>query len=131
MPWLDPQVSGAPLIAATRDVDGRVRATAAQSLVAVSRRLPEDSKAAAVAAALSLLDDRDDEAACAGAELVAALNPPNAQDALAVRAKGASDLRYAWRARRAWHWNRTQWPRLYATWQQTAHVGVLIVLSQY
>ncbi len=95
LPWLDPSVSAPPLFTASRDPDARVRATAGQSLIAVSRRLPEELKKNAVNVAISLLDDPVDEAACAGADLLAALAPPGLQDAFQARAKGASDVRYA------------------------------------
>jgi hypothetical protein len=95
LPWLDPPVAAPPLFAASRDADARVRATAGQSLVALARRLPDALKKSGVNVGISLLDDPSDEAACAGAELLAALNPPSLRDAFEVRAKAASDVRYA------------------------------------
>lgn len=95
LPWLDPPIAAPPLFAASRDPDSRVRSTAGQSLVALARRLPDDLKKSGVNVGISLLDDPSDEAACAGAELLAALNPPALHDAFDVRAKAASDVRYA------------------------------------
>ncbi len=106
LPWLEPPVAAPPLFAASRDADARVRATAGQSLVALARRLPDDVKKSAATVGLSLLDDPSDEVGCAGAELLAALTPSDlsrangsnistVRDAFDVRAKTASDVRYA------------------------------------
>jgi hypothetical protein len=95
LPWLEPAVALAPLRTLTGDVDPRVRATAGQSLVAVARRLGDADRDVVVATALALLDDRDDEVGCAGAELLAALRAPAMGEAFAARADGASELRYA------------------------------------
>ena len=93
--WFDPTTSTQPLVRATRDADARVRASGAQSLVAIARRLPSEQASAVVNAAISLLDDPEDEVACAGAELLAALDPPGARQAFEVRGAAASDVRYA------------------------------------
>lgn len=95
LPWLDPSVAAVPLFAASHDPDARVRASAGQSLVALARRLNEDLQRSALAVGMSLLEDASDEAACAGAELLSALNPPNLGDTFAVRAQAASEVRYA------------------------------------
>jgi hypothetical protein len=95
LPWLEPAVALAPLRALAGDPDGKVRATAGQSLVAVARRLGDTDRDLVVATALTLLDDADDEVGCAGAELLAAVRPASMGDAFEARAAAASDLRYA------------------------------------
>lgn len=95
LPWLDPASSTGPLLAAVQDDDPRVRAQAAQSLVALSRRLDDAAKQDALAAGLALLDDPTDEAGCAGAELVAVLAPSTAADAIRARAATIGPVRYA------------------------------------
>jgi hypothetical protein len=95
LPWLAPGVAVGPLRTLAGDPDPRVRATAGQSLVAVSRRLADEDRAVVVATALALLDDENDEVGCAGAELLAALRPPAMGDAFEARAAAASDLRFA------------------------------------
>ncbi len=95
LPWLDPAVSTPPLLQATVDVDGRVRTQAAQSLVALSRRVSEDAKRDVLSAALVLLDDPEDEAACAGAELAATISPATASEAIRARATKLPPVRYA------------------------------------
>lgn len=95
LPWLEPAVVLGTLQELARDRDARVRATAGQSLTAVVRRLKTEDRAVVVAAALGLLDDSEDEVACAGAELLAALKPPGMTDAFEARAEAANDLRHA------------------------------------
>jgi hypothetical protein len=92
--WFDPTTATQPLVRATRDGDARVRASAAQALVAIARRLPTEQLPAAVNAAISMLDDTEDEVACVGAELLVALDPPGARQAFEVRGAVASDVRY-------------------------------------
>ena len=99
LPWLEVDVAVRPLIAATRDSDPRVRATAAVSLVPLARRLVDDDRTRAVDAALVLVNGADDEAACAGAELLAAVRTDAVSNAFADAAKDASDARYACLAR--------------------------------
>ena len=94
LPWLDPTVAIDPLVRACRDPDPLVRATGGQSLVALVRRMSDAHKDAAVAAALGLMDDADDEVACAGAELLGSLHPPGTADAFEARAAAADDVRY-------------------------------------
>ncbi len=95
LPWLQPDVAAAPLCALTGDGDVRVRVTAGQSLTSIARRVGDQDRAAVIAAGMRLLDDAEDEVACAGAELLATLQVPALVDALEARADGASDLRHA------------------------------------
>jgi hypothetical protein len=93
--WLDPTVATAPLLAAWSDDEARVRAAVAQSLLSLARRLADDDRARIIAGALSHLDDASDEVACASVELLGALAPTDAADAVRVRAAAAGDVRYA------------------------------------
>lgn len=107
--WLDPGVAVPPLLGTSdptgehksgvTDPEARVRVVATQSLLALSRRLPEAARRDVVGAALLLLDDPVDEVACAGAELAVALAPAAAVDAVRVRANNLGDVRYACYAR--------------------------------
>ncbi|MBI1945908.1 MAG: hypothetical protein HYS27_09440 [Deltaproteobacteria bacterium] len=102
--WLDPATAAPVLLGdgaprGVADAEPRVRTVATQSLLAIARRLPDDVRRDVVGAALLLLDDPADEAACAGAELALALAPSAVTDAVRVRAAIASDVRYACFAR--------------------------------
>lgn len=98
--WLDPPTA-TPALLGTADKTGiadaepRVRVVAAQSLLALSRRLPDDVRRDVVGASLLLLDDPVDEVACAAAELALALAPSGAVEAVRVRANNLGDVRYA------------------------------------
>ncbi len=98
--WLDPATAAPVLLGASdksgvTDPEARVRTVATQSLLALARRLPDDTRRDVVGAALLLLDDPADEVACAGAELALALAPSAAVDAVRVRAASIDDVRYA------------------------------------
>ncbi len=95
LPWLQPDLAVAPLCALAGDGDVRVRATAGQSLTAIARRVGDQDRAAVVTAGMRLLDDTEDEVACAGAELLSVLQVPALVDAFEARADVASDLRHA------------------------------------
>lgn len=102
--WLDPATAVPPLLGAdgksgVTDAEARVRVVATQSLLALSRRLPDDARRDVTGAALLLLDDPADEVACAGAELALALGPTAAVDAVRVRANNLGDVRYGCYAR--------------------------------
>lgn len=95
LPWLEPAVAVPLLLKARHDDDSRVRATVGQSLMPLGRRVTDAAERAnVVAAAIALIDDRDDEVSCVGAELLAALSSTEAQAALQQRASQASDQRY-------------------------------------
>lgn len=93
--WLEPTAAAGPLVHAVQDNDALVRGAALSSLVALSRRLEDGDREAALNAALAALDDGSDEVACSAVELVLALSPSAASDALRTRAAAASDVRYA------------------------------------
>lgn len=95
LPWLEPGVAVPPLLAAVGDADPRVRATAAQSLVPLARRLDDDERVRVADAATLLLDDANDEVACAAAELVSLAAPDRSPAAFVARTDGVSDVRYA------------------------------------
>lgn len=97
--WLEPGVALQPLLLLASDDDDRVRAAVAGSLVALSRRLPPETRPKVIASGLGFLDDPSDEVACVGAELLANLRPEGISDAFASRAGNASDVRYACYAR--------------------------------
>lgn len=102
--WLDPASASGVLLGAegkrgVTDPEPRVRAVATQSLLALARRLPEETRRATVAAALLLLDDPADEVACAAAELALAVAPSAVVEAVRVRATAVDDVRYACFAR--------------------------------
>ncbi|MCC7073259.1 MAG: hypothetical protein IT383_18210 [Deltaproteobacteria bacterium] len=102
--WLDPPTAAPVLLGADArrgitDPEPRVRAVATQSLLALARRLPEETRRATVAAALLLLDDPADEVACAAAELALAVAPSAVVEAVRVRAPAVDDVRYACFAR--------------------------------
>ncbi len=97
--WLDPAVSVVPLLKATRDSDPTVRVTAAQSLIPLARRLDLPMQDTVAAVAVALVDDVDDEVACAGIELLAVAGLERVADVATDRAEKASDVRYACLAR--------------------------------
>jgi hypothetical protein len=92
--WLAPDVVADALVDATADAEPRVRAVAAQSLLSLGRRFSDEQRRQVVTTGLVLLDDPADEVACAAAELVNALSPSAATDAIRVRADAAGDVRY-------------------------------------
>ncbi len=93
--WLDPSTAQKPLVDALKDKEPRVRAVAAQSLLSLARRFDEEQRRDVVTAALAALDDPSDEVACAASELLGALSPSAAADAMRARADHADDVRYA------------------------------------
>src|SRR5688500_12779775 len=97
--WLDPAVATPPLLEALEDDDARVRGAAIQSLLSLARRFDDDTRRRVISATLPRLDDAADEVACAAAELLGALSPSVATDALRTRASAAGDVRYACYAR--------------------------------
>ena len=97
--WLDTELATSPLLQAWLDAQPRVRAGAAQSLLSLARRLGDEDRRRVVAASLIHLDDAVDEVACASAELLGALAPAEAADAVRARAQAAGDVRYACFAR--------------------------------
>lgn len=97
--WLDPATATTPLLVAWSDEEARVRAGVAQSLLSLARRLGDDDRRRVVAEALAHLDDPSNEVACASVELLGALAPSAAADAVRTRADIADDARYACFAR--------------------------------
>jgi hypothetical protein len=95
LPWLPPAESAEPLFIAMGDEDPRVREQAAQGLVALSRRMSDEVRGRAAAAATTALDDPAAEVSCAAARLLAAADPDAVRTEVAKRAAKTEAVRYA------------------------------------